>query len=259
MQLPAYLYDAPTWGDYNTVAVAAHLPSLFRAYYTDAALLSDPVLEAIYVRLLEFDDVRPQSAVIDFFLNTTIPDKFAGQFAHREVLQALMWQNLKPVVRKLLDLVISDKYFRSWIWKLFPFLALFMLLRPWHLPLPLWLMRFVGGWLRDSGVNPSEAFVIKEKAVSAGDAAFVCAGHTHKPAVAHIFNRAALKRFFTDTGTWRNAVLSAGDKRSYGRVNATTYVIFYGKQTDPAVRYKPDQGFEFWTGCDQNWPVDNDR
>jgi hypothetical protein len=42
-------------------------------------------------------------------------------------------------------------------------------------------------------------------------------------------------------------------------VNATTYVIFYGKQTDTASNYKPELGFEFWTGGDQNWPVDNDR
>jgi len=258
-ELPAHLYDAPTWGDYNTVAVAARLPSLFRKHYTDAALLSDPVLEAIYIRLLEFDDVRPQSAVIDFFLNTTVPVKFAAQFAHREILQALMWTKLKPVVRKLLDEVISDQYFRKWMWKLFPLWTPLMLLRPWHLPLPLWLMRFVGRRLRDTGINPSEAFAIREKAVTDGDAAFICAGHTHKPDVAHIFTRADLKRFFTDTGTWRNAVLSAGDKRSYGRVNATTYVTFYGKETDSAKMYKPEQGFEFWSGYDQNWPVDNDR
>ncbi|HEY1630066.1 MAG TPA: hypothetical protein VGF56_02065 [Rhizomicrobium sp.] len=257
--LPAALYDAPTWGDYNTVAVAARLPFLFRRHYGDAAILDDPVLEAIYVRLLEFDDVRPQSAVIDFFLNTTVPDKFAARFAHREILQALMWKKLKPVVRELLEEVIADSYFRRWTWKFFPLVTAFMLLRPWRLPLPLRLMRVLGWFGRDAGGNPSEPYAAHEIAVHEGAACFVCAGHTHKPQVAHIFTRNDLKRFFTDTGTWRNAVLSAGDKRSYGRVNATTYVTFYGKETDPAAPYKPDHGFEFWTGYDQDWPVDNDR
>jgi UDP-2,3-diacylglucosamine pyrophosphatase LpxH len=256
---PAEHYNAPTWGDYNTVAVAARLPFLFRRHYGDAAILDDPVLEAIYVRLLEFDDVRPQSAVIDFFLNTTVPEKFAARFAHREILQALMWKKLKPVVRELFEEVIRDRYFRQWTWKFFPVVTAFMLLRPWRLPLPLRLMRILGWFGRDSGANPSEPFAAHETAVHDGTACFVCAGHTHKPQVAHIFTRNDLKRFFTDTGTWRNAVLSAGDKRSYGRVNATTYVTFYGKEMDPSAPYKPDHGFEFWTGYDQNWPVDNDR
>ena len=135
--------------------------------------------------------------------------------------------------------------------------TLFAMLRPWHLPMPLWFMRMLGWFGRAAGRNPSEPFAAHEKEVHEGTACFVCAGHTHSPQVAHIFTRNDLKRYFTDTGTWRNAVLSAGDKRSYGRVTATSYVTFYGKETDPAAPYRPDHGFEFWTGYDQNWPVDN--
>ncbi len=254
--LPAAFYDAPTWGDFNTVMVAARLPFLFRRHYGDANILADPVLEAIYVRLLEFDDVRPQSALIDFFLNTTVPKKFDDQFAHREILQKLMWTKIKPVVRELLDEVVGDKFSRRWIGKFFPLLTALAILRPWHLPLPLWLVRRFGRGARAVGGNPSEPYAAHEKEVHEGNACFVCAGHTHKPQVSHIFTRNDLKRYFTDTGTWRNAVLAAGDARSYGRVNATTYVTFYGKETDPAAAYRPDHGFEFWTGYDQDLPVD---
>jgi UDP-2,3-diacylglucosamine pyrophosphatase LpxH len=265
-ELPAEFYDAPTWGDFNTVMVAARLPFLFRRHYGDAAILRDPVLEAIYIRLLEFDDVRPQSALIDFFLNTTVPEKFVDQFAHREVLQKLMWTRIKPVVRELLDEVVGDKFSRQWIWKFFPIPTLFALLRPWRLSLPLRLMRILGRLMVHAGHgNGPEAFAAHETAVHEGTACFVCAGHTHNPQVAHIFTRNDLKRYYTDTGTWRNAVLSAGDKRSYGRINATTYVTFYGKDDDPAYDTeknpaappRPDHGFEFWTGYDQDWPVDN--
>lgn len=254
--LPDDLYDAPTWGDFNTVMVAARLPFLFRRHFGDAAILESDLLQVIYCRLLEFDDVRPQSAIFDFFLNTTVPQKLASQFAHRELLQKRMWTEIKPVVRELLDEVFRNKFARGWIWKFFPVFAALALLRPWYLPLPLWLMRLYGRLGRRIGVNPSEPFAAHEKEVHEGKACFVCAGHTHQPQVAHIFTRDDLKRYFTDTGTWRNAVLAAGDNRSYGRVNATTYVAFYGKESDPARAGIPDRGFEFWTGYDQDWPVD---
>lgn len=280
-ELPLAWYNAATWGDYNTVAVAARLPFLFRKHYTDAGILADLALQVIYCRILEFDDVRPQSAVLDFFLNTTVPTKFPNQagpgpravrgpdtvapgelFHHREDLQRAMWTKITPVLRELRDEVVKDPYFRSWAWKLFTWKAplLFLLLR--FLPLQLWIARRLGHWLRkhrnsaDSGKGSPESFAAHEIEVHAGQACFVCAGHTHKPQVAHIFTRDDLKRFFTDTGTWRNAVLSAGDERSYGRVNATTYVTFYGREMDPCGSSPSDHGFEFWTGYDQDWPVD---
>lgn len=256
-ELSPELYDQPTWGDYNTVMIAARLPFLFRRYFTDAEILRDPVLQVIYCRLLEFDDVRPQSAVLDFFLNTTIPAKLEHAFGHREELQARMWAILKPVVRLLLDEVVADALFRRWIGQFFPIWAPLLLLRPWRLPLPLWLVRRLGRLGRASDDNPSEPFAAHEKEVHGGSACFLCAGHTHRPGVAHIYTRNDLKRYFTDTGTWRNAVLSAGDKRSYGRLNATTYVTFYGKERDGAATRQADHGFEFWTGFDQTWPVDS--
>jgi len=279
--LPIAWYNAATWGDYNTVAIAARLPFLFRQVYPDPLILGDLALQVIYCRILEFDDVRPQSAVLDFFLNTTVPVKFPNEagpgprparapgaatpgdiYAHREDLQRAMWAKITPVIRRLRDEVLKDPYFRSWSWKLFTWKAplLFLLLR--FLPLNLWIARRVGRWLRkhrnDAGDGKSspETFAAHEIAVHGGQACFVCAGHTHKPQVAHIFTRNDLKRFYTDTGTWRNAVLSAGDERSYGRVNATTYVTFYGREADPCQSSHPDHGFEFWTGYGQNWPVD---
>ena len=271
--LPAALYNAPTWGDYNTVAVAARLPFLLRRHFGDGAILKEPVLQIVYCRLLEFDDVRPQSTIVDFFLNTTVPVKLPNQkvrniapdavkpadlFAHRETLQKQMWTKIKPVVFELLDEVIADKYFRQWTWKFFPFYTVLLLLRPWRwIPLPLWLVRMVGRYLKGDSANLAESFAAHEIEVHKNAACFVCAGHTHKPLVAHIFTRNDLKRFYTDTGTWRNAVLAAGDRRSYGRVNATTYVTFYGRQTDPQSAGVPDHGFEYWTGYDQNWPVDD--
>lgn len=282
VRLPDEYYDRATFGDFNTVMVAARLPNLFCSHFGKANILADPVLEAIYCRLLEFDDVRPQSAVLDFFLNTTVPksltDRCPGRFPHREVLQKYMWKVIQPVARLLLDEIAGDPYFRRWIRQLFGlgirrlslaglkscFFAVFvralLWLRPWRFDIPFWLIRQIAKPGRSGsggGVdNTAETFAAHEKVMHDGQTCFVCAGHTHQPQVAHIFTRNDLKRFFTDTGTWRNAVLAAGDRRSYGRVNATTYVAFYGKHEDPTLDYQPDRGFEYWTGYDQNWPVD---
>jgi hypothetical protein len=267
-QLPQELYQAPTWGDFNTVMVAARLPFLFRKHFTDQAILTDPLLQTIYCRLLEFDDVRPQAALVDFFLNTTVPTKFVNQdkmalatpgdlFPHREVLQTQMWAKITPVLRALIYEVFHDDFSRRFISRFFPRWAIFLALPLWRMPMPLWLARIVGRRLRHhavAGKDPSESFAISESAIVDGDTCFVCAGHTHQPDVAHIFSRNDVKRYFTDSGTWRNAVLTAGDDRSYGRVNATTYITFYGKEVDPTAS-SSDHGFEFWTGYDQSWPV----
>jgi UDP-2,3-diacylglucosamine pyrophosphatase LpxH len=283
VRLPNEYYDKATFGDFNTVMVAARLPNLFCSHFGNANILADPALQAIYCRLLEFDDVRPQSAVLDFFLNTTVPktliDKDRNRFPHREALQRYMWTVIQPVARQLLDEISRDPYFRRWIRKLFGFgirhwslagleswlfailVRALLCLKPWRLDIPFWLIRQIAKPGRSGsggGVgNTAETFAAHEKVMHDDKTCFVCAGHTHQPQVAHIFTRNDLKRFFTDTGTWRNAVLAAGDRRSYGRVNATTYVAFYGKHEDPTLKYQPDRGFEYWTGYDQNWPVDH--
>jgi hypothetical protein len=113
-------------------------------------------------------------------------------------------------------------------------------------------------WCSGIGGGPGpQSYAAHEKVVNEGDTIFVAAGHTHQPQVAHLFALAGIKRYFTDTGTWRNAILTAGDRKSYGRVNATTYVTFYGAERDGANApgARATSGFEYWTGYDQNWPI----
>ncbi|HHQ48836.1 MAG TPA: hypothetical protein ENK19_08145, partial [Acidobacteria bacterium] len=61
-------YARPTLGDFITVAVAARLPVLFREVHGDGKILSRPALGALYRRLLAFDDLRPQSALLEYLL-----------------------------------------------------------------------------------------------------------------------------------------------------------------------------------------------
>jgi UDP-2,3-diacylglucosamine pyrophosphatase LpxH len=257
--LPDDLYDKPTFGDFVTVMIASRLPVCFRQRCTDAAILSDTVLAAIYYRILEFDDVRPPPVVLDFFFNMVRPQSLKARFPDKESWQRYIWAVITPVLIQILDEVAQDKYFADWLRKFGKgFWVHLLRLRPWrYTGLPFWFSRLVGvGLSKEGGGEGPQSSAAHETALTSGTT-FIVAGHTHKPQVAHLFTDDGDKKYFTDTGTWRNAILTAGDKKSYGRVNATTYVAFYGKERDPSAdtSVKAHHGFEFWTGYDQSWPI----
>ncbi len=68
MQLPVEQYQDPPLGDFITVEVASRLPIMFRQYHTDAKILADPILRQHYLRMLEFDDLRPTKAIFNYFM-----------------------------------------------------------------------------------------------------------------------------------------------------------------------------------------------
>jgi UDP-2,3-diacylglucosamine pyrophosphatase LpxH len=250
-QLPAADYGKATFGDFVTVMIAARLPYCFRGKYGDAAIAGDPELSAVYCRLLQFDDVRPQSAVVDFFLRTQVPATVATfALAQVEDWQNRIWKLLEPVVRQLLDEAARSPFFRRQRRRLLPWwVNLLFALRPWRFGIPRFFLEVFAWAKRDAAGRPQLA-ALREQALRSGRVRFVAAGHTHEPQVAHLSTEGGVKTYFTDTGTWRNATLAAADRRSYGRVNATTYVAFY------AAAAPADRRFEYWSGFDQSWPVD---
>ena len=97
------LYDRPTLGDFVTIQVASRLPNLFRKHY-DGQIATDPVLRTIYLRLLEFDDLRPQSHVVNFILDIMPPMELAARYkGRRDEWQQVTWRKVEPVIRALLD------------------------------------------------------------------------------------------------------------------------------------------------------------
>ncbi len=255
--LPVEDYGRATFGDFMTVMIASRLPYCFREKYSEETIANDPVLSALYCRLLQFDDVRPQSSVVDFFLRTQVPTGLRGDYS-TDAWQQKIWNLLEPIVKQLLDEARRDPFFRGQRWKLLPwYVNVLFALRPWRFGIPRFFLE-VFAWVMKSGSGGDdggpELSAVREAALQDGTVRFVAAGHTHQPQVAHLSTTQGVKTYFTDTGTWRNAVLAAADNGSYGRVNATTYVTFYGSDggTPPAVA----RGFEFWSGFDQNWPLD---
>lgn len=248
------LYDRPTLGDFITVQVASRLPSLFRAKYGDE-IATDPVLRTIYLRMLEFDDLRPQTKLVSFILDVWPPRQLAAQYnaSNRDEWQEVVWQKVKPVLVALLDDVAAAVKRHPHIPPLMPGIARWALRsRLWRIGLPLWLAHF-GTWVMskvDSEAKPEE-HAAREQALDDG-ADFVAAGHTHAPQVAHLFTGKGLrKKYFVDTGTWRNAVLGSFRRSYFGRVDATTFVAFYGANGGHT------RSFDYHTAMRQDWPVDD--
>jgi predicted phosphodiesterase len=253
--IPEEHYEAPTFGDFVTVDIVGALPWRMRRHYGDETIVDTPALAAIYLRLLEFDDVRPQSRLLDFVLGT----------ADTNPRQDEQWNLLRPVLAGLLDDVCDHPFLRASIARMKPVgikkrLALLAVKaairsRVWRRALPLGVMRSLMGQLEGAGDAPA-TYAHREHAIQHGTTRFVVAGHTHNPDVVPV-GQASREQVFIDTGTWRNKVLPTVAGEGFVRLKSLTYVTVYGstedggRDADDSVR---QESFDFWSGFAEKWP-----
>ena len=262
LHLPATQYQEPTLGDFVTVDIASRMPSMFRQFHGDATILADQTLRALYLRLLEFDDLRPSTAIFNFFVYAD------GLFIDRD----RAWRAVEPVVINMLEDLHDDPYLLDWLdkfdkkWHLDMIDAIQAVLaaKPWrwtsqHIPLDLAeaiATRALGSTAKRPGV---ELYAARESTIRSGQHRFVIAGHTHRPQVALIANDHNGERYYVDTGTWRNRVPATPDYKQFGRLKNLTYVIVYGPDEDRGA-LAPDRAkiasFDYWSGSTQGWERD---
>ena len=240
-------YSNANFGDFVTIDVAVRLPFLFRRKYGDEQILKDPVLEALYLRLLQFDDVRPQSALLDYMLDVS-----RGDFSAEDA-----WERLVPVIQDLLVEIHDDQFFRFWLSRR---------AKPWA-PAELEIARGLlemGGWrnrpAREAarriarfmmGGTPDQPQLsaMREELIVNDKVRLVLAGHTHAPEVCLIKSDRSGDCFYINTGTWRDVIPSTPDGRSFGRVQALTYVTLYSKSEQD----QSCNSFDYWTGFTKDW------
>lgn len=262
VHLPAAHYQDPTLGDFVTVDIATRLPSLFRDHYGDEKILGDQTLRALYLRLLEFDDLRPLTALFNFFVYAD------GLLIDREVA----WRAIEPVVINLLEALHDDAYLLAWLDKLDKRWCLDMVdaiqavlaAKPWrwasqHVPLDL-VEAIANKALASTKKRPEvEMYAARESSIRSGQHRFLIAGHTHRPQVALIANDHQGERYYVDTGTWRNRIPATPDYRQFGRLKTLNYVIAYGPSEDRNA-LEPQQvkiaSFDYWSGMTQGWERD---
>jgi hypothetical protein len=81
---------------------------MFRRYHGDVNILTDQKLRSLYLRLLEFDDLRPTTAIFNYFVYAE------GHLLDRKTA----WQAIEPVVIVMLEELHSDPYLLAWLEKL---------------------------------------------------------------------------------------------------------------------------------------------
>jgi hypothetical protein len=255
LQLPEAYYEAAPFGDFVTIDIVSRLPYLFRRHYGDDTILASRTLRTVYERLLEFDDLRPQRAMLNYLLH--MPEE--GMTPER------VWKTIEPVIKQLLEEVDDHPFLKSWLnkidkkWKLetIDLIQLLLALKVWRfVGIPLRLVeaisnRLIGGYKDGGGPHYYAAY---EQAILSGNFQFVVGGHTHNPAVELIAADQQAQRYYIDTGTWRNRVPATPDYKAFGRLKSLTYVIIYGPDEDKGTGENPKiASVDFWSGVTQRW------
>ena len=257
-QIPDEAYDEPTFGDYATVDIAARIPYLFRRHHGDDRIRKDESLRTIYLRFLEFDDLRPQRAMFNFLVN--IPG--------RDIGPKVVWRAIEPIIYQLLEELQDDSILGTWLdkldkeWRLdtIDVVQTALTLRSWRLAgIPLGLAQFISNSIiagRDD-VPPASKLAAKETVIQSADYRFLVAGHTHKPAVELIASDSKGERYYINTGTWRNRLPATPDYDGFGRLRALTYVVFYGPNEDTGLEQlgRKVSSMNYWNGFTQRWYI----
>jgi UDP-2,3-diacylglucosamine pyrophosphatase LpxH len=253
-KIPLEHYEAPTFGDFVTIDIVGALPWRMRQHYGLKGILGSRALAAIYKRLLEFDDVRPQSRLLDFVLAT--PDT--------GVSQERLWELLRPVLVNLLDGIRDDPFLRKCLAGMKPAnltqrMALAAVrtalkLRIWRRGLPLSVVRSLLDKVAGGGDGPA-AFATREPSIHNSDRRFVVAGHTHSPDVVPI-GKASSEQVYVDTGTWRNKVLPMAAGEGFVRLKSLSYLTVFGSDEDggrTSASGGRQESFDFWSGFAEKW------
>ncbi len=262
IHLPVEQYQNPAFGDLTTVDIASRVPYLFRELHGQETILADQTLRALYLRLLEFDDLRPLTALFNYFIYAD------GQTIDKQVA----WKAILPVIITLLETLHDDPFLLGWLdkfdqpWRLDLIDAVQALLKskPWRWTkrqIPLQLAESISKIALSSTSNrpPTEVYVARETTIQSGQARYLIAGHTHTPRVSLVANDIHGERYYVDTGTWRNRVLATTDFGQFGRLKALNYMIAYGPNEDRGA-LPPDRlkiaSFDYWSGTSQGWERD---
>jgi UDP-2,3-diacylglucosamine pyrophosphatase LpxH len=244
-------YDKPNFGDFITIDIATRLPYLLRRHYGDKAILNQGVLRSLYLRLLQFDDVRPQAALLDYLLDCS-DEKFTPEEA---------WERLLPVIRDLLDEIHDNRFFRYW---------LSQRAKPWA-PAEMELARellHAGGWrnrlargaarkvthfLLGGEIPKPELYAAREELLLKNKVRLVISGHTHAPEVTLLKADQTGDRFYINTGTWRSVIPATPDRRTFGRMRSLTYVMLFAQREQAERDGKKTNSFDYWNGFTRDW------
>jgi UDP-2,3-diacylglucosamine pyrophosphatase LpxH len=241
-------YDIPSFGDFVTIDIVARLPLEYRRVHTSEGILADKVKRAVYKRLLEFEDVRPQTALIPFLLKMPKHGFSEGD----------IWTTLEPVVQNILHDLHDHPFLHQWLdkwgtsWRpdRTDLARVALKVLTWRNGISLTEAKRIA-WMSGKVEKSVIASVAREEAVQNGEVRVVVCGHTHSPTMEVATTRGSQECLFFDVGTWRHRLPMAHDESGFGMVKSLTYLILYGSAEDPAENGpSPDvlESFDYWSG-----------
>ena len=247
--LPTQLaYEKPTLGDFVTIDIAMRLAVAFRAHYARElrapGLAGDP-FRRMYAALTEFDDVRPQSMLLQYVTD------------HLGAKQETTMDLLRPVLRDAYETAAADAFFVSEAERLgfgeFFKGTLANLIENALVTISgsstAELVKLWQKFQHRSNANGPARAAASEPGLTSGEISLVVAGHTHEPDHVSVPGEGLpgplrKEAYFLDTGTWRTRI-DAGENGTFGRLRSYTMVFCYH---DDELSTSDQRRFESWTG-----------
>ena len=235
-------YDKPVLGDIVTSEIVAELPLLFREHYGDAAIISKEDLSRLYKRLIDFDNVRPTNALVNFLFTTPGMSK------------SEVWKFIEPVMLKLLDnLAISPDIEPNLInlghIKGASAFTLRSVLRTrlWRKGLPFWVMKaLLNPAFKKSKISTNLQLIMREQCLKGENSTVKCvvSGHTHNALVELLNVDKGVEKYYINSGTFRNLIPSTPSMSDFGRLRSKARVMIFN-QFERNPEYSRETGWSF--------------
>jgi UDP-2,3-diacylglucosamine pyrophosphatase LpxH len=239
-------YMAPCAGDYVTLEIATRLCVGFRAMHAIALRAADERgahMRAFYNALVEFDDVRPASLLLQYL------EKRLGNMGLE------LFELLRPLLLDLYQTARDSPFFQDMAQRMemlqfFREPVVTMVREALQALSPTTLEKLVERLRAMDTSDDTErgaAMASRESGVEEGLYDLIIAGHTHHPNQIPLPSAAGSNRdvFFVDSGTWRSTI-RAGIGASFGRMRSCTVILCYSDEE--CGKMAEIRRFETWTG-----------
>jgi UDP-2,3-diacylglucosamine pyrophosphatase LpxH len=242
--IPAEIYGQPVLGDITTLKLAAKLPKLFREHYSKSSILANADLLLLYQRLMDFDNVRPASALVKFLLTTP------------GLSQSEAWDYLEPIFLRAMNDIAENAELSQRILTLGGLagvssrtLALLLRRSTWKHGIPFWLVRRTSDALAKSiKLGSIVNLVAKEECLQPGASTMQCivCGHTHNPEVELLQVEDGQHKYYLNSGTFRNVIATTPGIDKFSRLRSKARVlIFEPGEHNPEYTRETGWSFDF--------------
>jgi hypothetical protein len=231
--IPESVYGQSALGDITTIEFGASLPWLFVKKYGEETILNDPVLLALYQRLMEFDDVRPATAWLSFLFSTPgVDEKRTWELIEPCFADIIRNLGTHEQFLKTLKNTAAINKFSRW------FLRLLIHSRIIEAGVPYWVVKAIMSRVSRTIKLASQAeWAKREELILDEDSGCKCviSGHSHFSELALLSSKNGDERYYINSGTWRNYIPATQYYDHFGRLKALTKVIvFYPMEKDQA-------------------------